>query len=150
MKKQRVSFVDGALIVEYPTIGKKFSAEIAQYPAEIREAAMIHGFKQKFGDAASGGSPAEKFEEVQAIHASLLSGEWERTAAPDLTPLIIEAVASIQGIKVDKVRKVIEAAPEKAKEWGQNLKVKAWIAAKRAKDAAARAEEAEDISIDLK
>ena len=148
-KKQRVSVVGTVLTVEYPTIGKKFTVDYSKYGSAVQVAALAHGFKQKFGDAASGESPAEKFAEVGKIHESLLAGEWERTVTIDLTPLICQAVASIRGVKLAKIEEVAKVAPDKVKEWGTNLKVKAWIAEKRAKDAAARAEEAEDLNIDL-
>lgn len=150
-KKQRVSFVAGVLSVEYPTIGKMFKAEVSKYPEAILQAAMVHGFKQKFGDAASGGTPAEKYVEVQKIHESLLAGEWERTAAPDLTPIICEAVARIKKLPLAKVQKAAEANEEQVKTWGSNPKVKAEILKIRAEKAAKAAEESEDeVEIDLK
>ena len=85
-KKQRVSVVGTVLTVEYPTINKKFVMDYSKYSASVQVFALAHGFKQKFGDAASGGTPGEKFDEVQAIHACLLAGDWERTATHDLTP----------------------------------------------------------------
>ena len=139
-KKQRVSFVEGAIVVEYPTIGKVFRADTSKYPAMIQECARAHGYKQKFGDAASGGSPAEKFAEVQAIHASLLAGEWERTANVDLTPLICEAIARIQKKPLAKVTQAAEkAGADKVKEWGSNAKVKAEMLKIRAERAAKEA-----------
>lgn len=150
MKKQRVSFVEGILSVEYPTIAKVFKANVSKYPEAIREAAMIHGFKQKFGDAASGGTPGEKFAEVQSIHDSLLAGEWERTATIDLTPLILEAVARIKGVSVAKMQKAAEkAGVDKVKEWGQHPQTKAEIAKIRAEKAEKAAAEAEDLEIEM-
>lgn len=149
-KKQSVTFREGRLLrVEYPTIGKVFEVDVSKYPEGIAALAMAHGFKQKFGDAASGGTPQEKFEEVQSIHSSLLAGEWERTAAPDLTPIICEAVARIKGIKVDKIHKIAEKQPEKVKQWGTAPKVKAVILQIRAERAAKAAEESEDIDIEV-
>lgn len=140
-KKQRVSVVGTMLTVEYPTIGKKFAVDFSKYSPEIQSAALAHGYKQKFGDAASGGTPAEKLAEVEAIHASLTSGEWERTASPDLTPLICEAVARIKKVPVAKILAVAEKAPDTVKSWSADLKVKATIAKIRAERAAALAEE---------
>lgn len=149
-KKQRISVVGTILTAEYPTIGKKFTVDFSGYDAAVQQAALAHGFKQKFGDAASGGSPAEKYAEVQAIHASLLEGEWERTAAPDLTPIICEAVARIQGIKLEKVQKAAEGNEETVKKWGSNLKVKAEILKIRSERAALAAEESdEDLDIEV-
>lgn len=155
-KKQSVSFrtdeKTGAKIlrVEYPTIGKTFEVVVSKYPAEILACAIAHGFKQKFGDAASGGTPAEKYAEVQAIHASLLAGEWERTAAPDLTPIICEAISRINKLPLKDVVKAAEkGGEEKVKTWGANPRVKAEILKIRAERAAKLADEAEEVEIDL-
>lgn len=145
-KKQRVSVVGTVLTVEYPTIGKKFVTDYAKYPEAVQVAALAHGYKQKFGDAASGQEPAEKYAEVQAIHAALLAGEWERTATPDLTPLIAEAIARIKRLPLAKVQKL---PTEKLKEWGANAKVKATMLQIRAERAAKAAEESDDIEIEL-
>lgn len=143
-KKQRVSVVGTVLTVEYPTIGKKFSVDFSKYAEPIQVAALAHGYKQKFGDAASGGTPQEKLAEVEAIHASLLAGEWERTASPDLTPLICEAVSRLQGIPLAKLQKVADKEPEKVKSWGSNLKVKAEMMKIRAEKAAQAADESDE------
>jgi head-tail adaptor len=150
-KKQKVSVVNGLLTVEYPTIGKTFKAELVKYSEAIRLAAMEHGFKQKFGDAASGGTPVEKFAEVQAIHASLLANAWERTATIDLTPLICEAVARLKNIPLAKILKAAEKKPEQVKTWSSNAEVKAEIAKIRAEKAAKAAEaaEKEELKVDL-
>lgn len=144
-KKQRVSMVGTMLTVEYPTIGKKFSVDTAKYPDAIQTCAKAHGYKQKFGDAASGGSPAEKYAEVQKIHETLMSGEWERTATPDLTPIICEALARIKRVPLAKVEKAAEeAGEEQVKAWGTNPKVKAEILKIRAERAAKVAAESDD------
>lgn len=151
-KKQRVTVTGDTLVIEYPTIGKTFRRDLTDYPKEIYtpcEAAR-HGIKQKFGDAASGGTPQEKWQEVQAIDEALMAGNWERTATPDLTPLILEAVARIKKVPAERLQKVAEKAPEKVKEWGSNLKVRAEIARIRAERAAERAKAAaDDLEIDL-
>lgn len=150
-KKQSVTFREGKMLrVEYSTIGKSFEVDVSKYSPEIRALAMAHGFKQKFGDAASGGTPAEKFEEVQAIHASLLAGEWERTATVDLTPLICQAVSRIKKVTLARVEAAAKkAGPDKVKEWGTDLNVKAEIAKIRAEKAAQAAEDAEEIDIEV-
>lgn len=148
-KKQRLSVVGTVLTVEYPTIGKKFTTDYSKYPAAIQVCALAHGYKQKFGDAKSGESPAEKFAEVQAIHASLLAGEWERTVTIDLTPIICEAVARIKRMPLAKVQKAAEGHEEKVKDWGSNPKVRAEILKIRSERAAKLAEEAEDVEIEV-
>jgi len=150
-KKQRVTVVGTVLTVEYPTIGKKFVVDYSKYAEAVRVCALAHGFKQKYGDAASGGTPAEKYSEVQDIHASLLAGEWERTATPDLTPIICEAIARIkfphQKNAAEKLQKV--AKPEQIADWGKNAKVKAEILKIRSERAAKAAEDADEIQVDL-
>lgn len=149
MKKQSVTMVGSILRVEYPTIGKVFTADTSKYSSIVLDCATKHGFKQKFGDAASGGAPAEKYAEVQKIHESLLAGEWERTATPDLTPIICEAVARIKGLKLPALLKIAEKEPEKVKSWGANPKVRAEILQIRAEKAAAAAEEADEVEIEV-
>lgn len=148
-KKQRVSVIGTVLTVEYPTISRKFVTDYSKYSAEMRVLAERHGFKQKYGDAASGGTAQEKYAEVQEIHASLLAGEWERTATVDLTPLICEAIARIQKKPLAKVTAAAEkAGADKVKEWGANAKVKAEMLKIRA-ERAAKAAEADDEEINI-
>jgi len=150
-KKQRVSVVGTVLTVEYPTINKTFRVDFSRYPAAVQPYALAHGYKQKFGDAESGGTASEKFAEVQLIHQSLLAGEWERTGTRDLTPLICEAIARIKKVPVKKLTDFAEKHPEKILEQGAKQIVKAEIAKIRAERAAKLAEESEDeIEIDLK
>lgn len=155
MKKQTVSVVNGVLTVEYPSIGKTFRADLSKYPQSIREDALEHGFKQKFGDAASGKTPAEKYAMVQRIHDSLLAGEWELTATPDRSPIIKEAVSRIKKVKIAQLDKLLDALTEeqrtaKLKEWSTHAKVKAEIAKIIAERAAKAADEQdEDLDIDL-
>lgn len=150
-KKQKLHWEGRVLVCSYPSIGKEFRVDTAKYGAEIDEEARDHGYKQKFGDAGSGQTAIEKYAEVQAIHASLLNGEWERTATPDLTPLICEAISRIQRKPLEKVTQAAEkAGAEKVKEWGANAKVKAEILKIRAERAAKAAKDAEEeLDIDL-
>ena len=151
MKKQEITMVGTVITCSYPSIGETFVFDTAKYPASIQVDANAHGYKQKFGDAKSGKSAAEKFAEVQFIHASLLAGEWERPARPDLTPLVLEAVARIKGLKVDlekrtlaKGNKVSKPTEEQVREWSGNNKVRATMLKIRAERAAKAAEESED------
>lgn len=148
-KKQKVSVKGMVGTVEYPTIGKTFSADISKYPEEMKTELLLHGWKQKFGDAESGGTPAEKYAMVQRIHENLLAGQWELTGTPDLTPIVAEALSRIKKVKVDKILPILEKEPEKVKEYASNPKVKAEIAKIRAEKAAKAAEGADDIDIDL-
>jgi hypothetical protein len=157
MKKQEVSTQGTVITCNYPSIGKSFVFDTAKYPASVQEDAKMHGYRQKFGDAKSGKSAGEKYAEVQLIHASLLAGEWERTATPDFTPLILEAVARIKGLKVDlekrtlaKGNKTSKPSEEQVKEWSGNAKVRAMMQKIRAEKLAKIAEESEDeIEVDL-
>lgn len=151
MKKQQVAVSGSIITVTYPTIGKVFRFDTAGYPDVIQVSAKMHGYKQKYGDAKSGQTPEEKYAEVQLIHASLLAGEWERTATPDLTPLILEAVARIKGLKVDlekrtlaKGNKVSTPSEEQVKNWGTSQKVRAVMLKIRSERAVKLAEESED------
>ena len=149
-KKQKLAWNGEVLTIEFPSIKKSLVVDVSKYDEDVRHEAMLHGFKQKFGDAASGKSATEKHAEVQAIHASLLEGEWERTAAPDLTPLICLAISRIQDKKLEDVEKAAEkAGEEKVKEWGQNAKVKAEILKIRAERLEMEAEAAEEVNIDV-
>jgi hypothetical protein len=148
-KKQKISVADGNIVVNYPTIGKTFKARLATYGAAIHEAAKEHGFKQKFGDAASGKSPAEKYEEVQKIHASLLAGEWERTATHDLTPLILEAVSRVKKVSLAVIEASVKKHPEQVADWAVHSKVRAEIAKIRQERAEKLAEESEDEELEI-
>ena len=149
MKKQQLSFIGDTLTVVYPSIGKTFVVDCSKYPASIyvRSDASEHGIKQKFGDAKSGGTPSEKYAEVQLIHASLLNGDWERTASPDHSGIIKEPVSRIKKVPLAKIEAPLEKITdeekraEKVKEWGTNLQVKAEVAKIRAERAAKAADE---------
>lgn len=154
MKKQIVSVADGILTVEYPTIQRKFTADLAKYSQGVRDAACIHGFKQKFGDAESGKSPMEKFLMVQRIHQNMLDGNWELVSTPDTSGIVIEAVCRIKKEKVAKLEAALAKLTEedyiaKIKEWASNAKVKAEVAKIRAERAQKAAEESDD-DLDIK
>lgn len=153
-KKQRIT-VDGTLFkIEYPSIRKALSVDVSRFDDEVRFAAMLHGFKQKYGDAESGGSAAEKYEMVQRIIAAHSAGSWDVAAGSrDTSAIVIEAVSRLKQLTVDAVTAAADAAPDrdaKLKEWGTNPSVKAEIAKIRAERAAAAAEEAEESVDDIK
>jgi len=151
MKKQEITTQGTIITCGYPSIGKSFVFDTAKYPASIQQDATMHGYRQKFGDAKSGKNAVEKHAEVLLIHASLLAGEWERTAKPDLAPLILEAVARIKGLKADlekrtlaKGNKVSKPTEDQLREWSGNNKVRAMMLKIRAERAAKQAEESDD------
>lgn len=155
MKKQIVKVEGSVITVEYPTIKKAVVLDVAKCSAEVREAMLMHGGGQKLGDAASGKSPAEKFEMATRIVESLYAGNWNlESREVDTTAIVVEAVSRIKKLKIAKVQEVIDAlgedeAAEKVKDWRSNAKVKAEIAKIRAERAAVAADEAEDDDIEI-
>jgi hypothetical protein len=148
-KKQKVSRKGSVVTVEYPTIKKSVSLDVAKVPADMRELLLYHGAGQKLGDAASGGTPIEKFEMATRIIAGLYAGEWELKGTPDTSGIILEAVSRIKKIPLAKLQKAAEADPEKVKTWGANVGVKAEVAKIRAERAAALADEADEEELEI-
>jgi len=157
MKKQEIATSGTVITCSYPPIGKTFVFDTAKYPASIQDDAKMHGYRQKFGDAKSGKNAVEKYAEVQLIHASLVAGEWERTATPDTAPLILEAVARIKGLKVDlekrtlsKGNKTQKPTEDQLKEWSSNTTVRATMLKIRAERAAkAAAEDTDELEVEF-
>lgn len=141
-KKQRISIADGVLVCEYPSIDKVFRGKLASLPESVYRKcdAADHGIKQKAGDAESGKSAAEKYAEVQLIWDSLLQGEWNRTATADPIPMILECVARIKKVPLEKVQAAAaKLTDEEVRGWGTSNEVKAEklkILAERAKERA--------------
>lgn len=151
VKKQTLAVNGRIVTVAYPTIGKSVALDCDKMNAAMQEAAMLHGIGQKLGDAASGGTPSEKFEMACRIRDSILSGRWTlETREVDTTAIVIEAVARVMKKKPAQVEAVLKAITDeedretRVKEWRTNLKVKAMIATIRAEAANAAAEDAED------
>lgn len=154
MKKQRVSVNGPVVTVEYPTIGKSVSCDTSKLPQNVQFDAMIHGVKQKLGDAESGKSPAEKFAMASRIVENMLAGEWELTATRDDTEIICEAIAKLKKVKLSAVKESLEDLDEeeratKLKEWRAHPKVKAAIAQIRAERAAEAAKSADVDDLEL-
>jgi hypothetical protein len=152
-KKQRVSRTGNIVKVEYPTLRKQIEVDITKLSPEIQFLGLAHGIGQKLGDAASGGTPQEKFEMATRIIENLRDGNWELTSQGDNGAEVIAAVSRIKKIKPDVIEKSLSALTdekrdEKLKEWRSNPKVKAEIAAERARRAAEAAEE-DDTDLDL-
>lgn len=155
MKKQKLAFVGDVLTVDYPSIGKTIIVDCSTLPSSIYIAcdASRHGMKQKLGDVESGKTPMEKYTQCLKVIESLKAGEWDLTANRDDTPFVLEAVARVKGIKIEKLEKIIdgldeEKAMELVREWRGNLKVKNAMAQIRAEKAAKAAEEStEELNI---
>jgi hypothetical protein len=151
-KKQTVAVIGRVITVSYPTIKKSVSLDLDKCSAEMVEQLTIHGGKQKLGDAKSGGTPQEKFDMASRIIAGIYDDQWELTSTPDMSGIVIEAVATLKGLTYEKVEKAVESNPDKVKEWASNPKVKAQIAqirADRAQKLADEAEEDEDLDIEV-
>jgi len=154
MKKQKVSVIGSVVTVEYPTISKTVSIDVTKLPEQVRMDGLLHGIKQKLGDAESGKSPTEKYSMAQRIVENMLAGEWELTATRDDSGIIIEAIAVIKKLKIAQVEASLSEMDDdekatKLKEWRAHPKVKAAIAKIRADRAAAAAKDSDDDDISL-
>lgn len=160
-KKQKIVKSGTVVTIEYPTIRKSTSVDLAKLQGWVPGISGVvfdcamHGLGQKLGDAKSGATAAEKYEMSQRIKESLESGSWDLTSRAVDVSIIIEAVARVKGVAIEAVRKAVENAGEdgleKVKAWKANAKVVAAIAkirAERAEQAAAEASD-EDIEIDF-
>lgn len=102
MKTQSIEWVDSTIVISYSN-GRTFEGDCDELPSTIFEdcAAARHGIQQKLGDAKSGGSAAEKFDEVQVIWQGLMQGEWNRKArgvdVEALMPDVFKALAESAG-----------------------------------------------------
>ncbi len=109
MKTQSITWFDDTIVIDYAN-GRQFRGNCLELPTAVFEAcaAARHGIAQKLGDAKSGGTASEKFEEVVLIWTGLMAGEWNRRGggSEDLMPVVFERLA-VQA----------KQAPEKAAEW---------------------------------
>lgn len=152
-KKQKLSIVNSVLRIEYPPINKVFELDLCTLPESIYRPcdSADHGIIQKFGDAKSGESSLDKWEEVHEIRDALRAGQWKRTGERDPLPIILEAIAKIKRVPLKKVQDAAEVDRQQFLEAGKSKKVKAVIAQIRADRLKAEAEEDEDdIEINLK
>lgn len=76
---------DGVLTV---AINRKVAVQrkLADYPEQVREQAMSHGFSQKLGDSVAslskGNKESEAIKTVQDLDAQLMAGMWNKPAGP--------------------------------------------------------------------
>jgi len=76
---------DGVLTV---AINRKVAVQrkLADYPEQVREQAMGHGFGQKLGDSVAslskGNKESEAIKTVQDLDAQLMAGMWNKPAGP--------------------------------------------------------------------
>lgn len=150
--KQKLSWTGSVLTCEYPTIRKSVSVDVSGLADEVRTAAMFHGFTQKYGDAASGGEPQEKFEMVQRIKAAHEAGSWDVTDRAAVDPVrVYEAIAHLKDCEVSEVEALVKKLPDpeafikKARADAQIKATMLELAAERAKAAAATADADEGV-----
>jgi hypothetical protein len=125
--KQQISVVDSVLTCEYPTIGKKFVRKLTDYPKAVYIAceSADHGMKQKFGDAESGGTAAEKYLEILEIDEALMDGDWKRTGDRGPSSILCEAIARLKKLPFEKVRDAVREASEvQVREWHDHPEIK--------------------------
>lgn len=155
MKKQRVYREGNIVGVEYPTLGgKKVVCDLKKLTPEISFLGLAHGIGQKLGDAASGGTPQEKFEMATRIVENLYAGNWELTSEGDNGAEVIATIARMKKLKPEQVEKELskltdEQRDAKVKEWRAHPKVKAEIAKARAEKAQKLAEESDADEIEI-
>lgn len=108
--KQRITWEDTTIVVSYPSIGKEFRGNAAELPPEVFQDCLAarHGLAQKLGDAASGGSPSEKWEAVQGIWTSLKAGEWARRPGRSLDEDLVREAFLILALAKGHTPKVAE------------------------------------------
>ena len=76
---------DGVLTV---AINRKVAVQrkLTDYPEQVREQAMGHGFSQKLGDSVAslskGNKESEAIRTVQDLDAQLMAGMWNKPAGP--------------------------------------------------------------------
>lgn len=92
----------------------------AGYNDEARQAAMLHGFKQKYADKAALGadaSPAEKHAAImRMVQWHRDGGDWNMTASGDGTSgdgLLCRAIMEATGIDRDAAREAVGAMDKK-------------------------------------
>jgi hypothetical protein len=112
-KIQTISWNGDIITIAYGN-GQTFTGDCSTLPRNIYQAcdAARHGISQKLGDAKSGGTASEKFEEVQAIWAGLKAGNWNRRGTGDesLIQDVYRILAQAAGLKG-------KAAEEKVSSW---------------------------------
>jgi hypothetical protein len=78
----------GSVVTFRAATGEVTSIDAEALSAEIRHAAMMHGLKQKLGDAAAisrnpdtgrSASPSDKIAAIEAVREQLLGGNWNKT-----------------------------------------------------------------------
>lgn len=89
--------------------GETISVDVASLPENVRQFLMLHGLKQKLGDAMAGKEVAEGRGHVERIVAALTAGDVTvRTPGSAKTSLLAEAIARATGQDVADVVESLE------------------------------------------
>ena len=84
------AMIDGTRLVFTGDNGRELAINAAELSESIREQAMMHGLKQKIGDAAAisrnpdtgrSATTDDKFDAMAEVLNRLISGEWNKTRA---------------------------------------------------------------------
>lgn len=83
-KVQSITWKQDVITITYGS-GQVFTGDCATLPPNIYQAcdSARHGIGQKLGDAKSGGTASEKYEEVLEIWSGLKAGSWNRKGGSD-------------------------------------------------------------------
>jgi hypothetical protein len=113
----KVSIADS--VVTFTSLRGVLRCDADQLAPDIREQLMLHGLKQKVGDAAAlgaGSSDDKKLEAMRAVWEMLCEGEWsKRTPGTGSEESItVEAMARATGATLQQAREVFEGLDKKA------------------------------------
>ncbi len=113
--------IDNGVLTIDVTGCARITVDPSDYPASLIDYAALHGFKQKYTDAAAlgaGASDAEKYDAIMAVvthHRT--TGEWNRTpGAGDGASgdgLLVRAVMEAYGLDRDTARTQVAAIDKK-------------------------------------
>lgn len=104
----------GALVIVTPA--GTIMVNPANLSAEVRDAALLHGLKQKICDAAAlerdpatgrSATPEDKYKAMRAVADRLHAGEWNARGEGDGSGgdgLLVRALAKVTGRPVDEIR----------------------------------------------
>jgi len=147
---------DGVLTV---AINRKVAVQrkLTDYPEQVREQAMGHGFSQKLGDSVAslskGNKESEAIRTVQDLDAQLMAGMWNKPAGPvgpkEVFPLadLVEGLFGAlkktpegKAIQVEQVQAMLEGMDVAGRnEVAKNAAVRAEVLAAQTRRAQAEA-----------
>lgn len=104
-------------VLEWTAGNNKLAFDTTRATAEIAEAAMFHGFKQKIDDARAlsrdpetGKSATldEKFSAMATVIQNLYDGNWNSRRESVNRAIFVEAVAEVRKVSIESVEKALE------------------------------------------